>query len=816
MAVGRASLGFRARGWLVLGLALAPALARAATGAEAAPTVAPITVIAPAPLAGPGVDADKLPASTETLGAADLERRGSLSITDALEQRTPGLSLSDTQGNGFAKDLNYRGFSASPLQGAPQGLAVYMGGVRLNEAFGDTVNWDLMPEAAVRRIDLVTGDPAFGLNALGGALNLTMKTGRDSAGGAASVQGGSFGQAFGALEYGASRGPWSGYVALDGGHEDGWRRRSPSSVTRGYADLGWDGGRAALHLVLAGGQTRLGVVGPTPVDLLAVDRRATFTFPQTTADRNGLVALNGSYRLSGAWSLQGGVYGRTFRQSHLDGNSGNFEGCSGNAANPLFATLCVQDDDFPSAIRPPAAAFQVLGAGNAPVGCPPLAAGQATLCSGVPYGTLDRTNTRTSTVGASIQATDSAALFGRANLFAAGLSYDESHIRFDSHSTLGLIFPDLSVQTGAGVVAGAGQVIHTAGAIAYSPVRLHGTTRAFGAYATDTLDLTDRLFLTVSGRFNDIQLSTADQTGVSPDLNGRHRFDRFNPAAGLAWKLTDAVTVYGGYAETNRAPTVLELSCSDPAKPCLLENALVSDPPLKQVVSRTWQAGVRGASDLAGGHVDWRLGAYASDNDDDIVALASALQGRGFFANVPRTRRQGLEAEINFKTGRWRAYASASEAQATYRFSGLLPSPNSPFADDNGNVAVASGDRIGGIPPGRFKAGADYDVTPALTIGADVLGVGAQRRVGDESNQDSQLPGDWVAGAHANWALGHGLEIFARVDNLFDRRYSTFGTYFETGSLDKLRPSPLPADPSPDSDTPAPPRSVLVGLRAHW
>jgi iron complex outermembrane recepter protein len=813
------SPGVGARGWLALALALAPALAAggARAAADAAPTsVAPITVVAPAPLGGPGVDADKLPASTETLDAADLERRGSLSITDALEQRTPGLSLSDTQGNGFAKGLDYRGFSASPLQGAPQGLAVYMGGVRLNEAFGDTVNWDLMPEAAVGRIDLVTGDPAFGLNALGGALNLTMKTGRDSAGGSASVQGGAFGQTFGALEYGASRGPWSGYLALDGGHEDGWRRRSASSVTRGYADLGWEEGRAQLHLAVAGGQTRLGVVGPTPVDLLAVDRRATFTFPQTTADRNGLVALNGSYKLSGAWSLQGGVYGRTFRQGHVDGNGGNFEGCGGSPASPLFGALCVVDDDFPSAIRPPAAAFQVLGADNVPIGCPPPAAGQTQLCNGVAYGTIDRTATRASTGGASVQATGSAPLFGRANLFAAGLSYDESHIRFDSNSTLGLIFPDLSVRTGPGVVTGAGQVIHTSGAIAYSPVSIRGTTRAFGAYATDTFDLTDRLFATVSGRFNSIQLSTADRTGASPDLNGRHRFDRFNPAAGLAWKLTDAVTVYGGYAETNRAPTVLELSCSDPVKPCLLENALISDPPLKQVVSRTWQAGLRGASDLAGGRLDWRLGAYASDNDDDIVALASALQGRGAFANVPRTRRQGLEAEIDFRTDRWTAYASASEVQATYRFSGLLPSPNSPFADGNGNVAVTSGDRIGGIAPGRFKAGADYNLTPALTIGADLLGVSAQRRVGDESNRDSQLPGYWAAGAHANWALGHGLEIFGRVDNLFDRKYATFGTYFDTASLDNLHPSPLPGDPSPHSDSPAPPRSFLIGIRTRW
>jgi iron complex outermembrane receptor protein len=788
----------------------------AAAADEAPTTVSPITVIAPAPLAGPGVEADKLPAATGTLDAADLQRRGSLAITDALEQRTPGLSLSDAQGNGFAKNLNYRGFSASPLQGTPQGLAVYMGGVRLNEGFGDTVNWDLIPEAAVRRIDLVTGDPAFGLNALGGALSLTMKTGDTAPGGTASVEGGSFGRTFGSLEYGASKGPWSGYLALDGGHENGWRLHSPSDLARAYGDLGWSEGRAELHLVAATGRTRLGVVGPTPVDMLQADRRAVFTFPQTTDDRSGLVALNGSYKASEAWSLQASLYGRTFRQSHADGNDGDFEGCSRNPASPLFGTLCLQDDAFPAAIRPPAAAFQVLGADGVPIGCPPLVAGQTKLCNGIPYGTLDRTDTRTDTYGASVQAVRSAGLFGRPNLFTAGLSYDESHVRFGSDSTLGLILPDLSVQTTPGIVVGAGQVIHTGGNIAYTAVGLHATNRAWGAYATDTLDLTDRLFLTLSGRFNGVRIETSDRTGVSPDLNGDHRFDRFNPAVGLAWKATGGLTVYGGYAETNRAPTPLELSCANPLKPCLLENALVSDPPLKQVVSRTWQAGLRGGAGLAGGRLGWGLSAYRSDNDDDIIALASAIQGRGSFANVPKTRRQGLEAQIDFKADRWTAYASASRVEATYRFSGSLASSNSPFADADGNIAVVSGDRIGGIPAGRFKAGADYRVTPALTVGADVVSVSSQRRVGDESNQDARLPSYTVASAHASWDLGHGLTLFGRVENLFDRRYATFGTYFGADGIADLHPSPLPADPSPNSDTPAAPRAVLVGLRLSW
>jgi iron complex outermembrane receptor protein len=801
--------------WAVAGAALAAALgaAGAAVAAADAPTVREV-VVTPAP-AAKGVDADKLPAAVETLGAAELQRANGQVITEALEERAAGVSLSDTQGNGFARNLNYRGFDASPLQGTPQGLAVYMGGVRLNEAFGDTVNWDLIPEAAIARADLVTGDPAFGLNALGGAVALSMKSGRTFGGGAAGLQGGSFGHVFGSLELGGENGAWSHYLALDGGRDDGWRPQSGSQAIRGYGDLGWTQGRADVHLVLAGGDTRLGVVGPTPLDLLAADREAIYTFPQTTKDRSGLVALNGSWKASDAWTVQGGAYARTFRQSHLDGNDGNFEGCSGRATNPLFGTLCLQNDAFPDSLGVPAAAFQVQSLGGVPVGCPPLVAGQTKPCNGVPYGTTDRTKTEATTYGVSLAVTRDGPLGGHGNAFSAGASFEHSRVRFSSNSTLALIFPDLSVRTNGGA-PGVGQLIKTAGDIAYTPVELHATVEDTGLYATDTFDLTPALFLTVSGRFNSQGLSTDDLTGSSPDLSGRHRFERFNPAAGLAWKASDAVTLYGGYAETNRAPTPLELSCSDPTRPCLLENALVSDPPLKQVVSRTWQAGLRGGAGAGGGHLDWRLGGFWTQSANDIVALASVIQGRGTFANVSKTRREGLEAEATWRAPRWLAYIAASLTEATYQFAGDIASPNNPFADANGNVHVTPGDHIGGIPPGRLKLGADYALTPRLLVGADVLAVSAQRRVGDEAGQDAKLPGYAVANLHASYEMGHGLELFARIDNLFDHRYATFGTDFGADGVANVRPSPLPDDPNPRTDTPAPPRSFQLGLRARW
>src|SRR6185437_4679007 len=207
------------------------------------------------------------------------------------------------------------------------------------------------------------------------------------------------------------------------------------------------------------------------------DRGAIFTFPQSTRDSGGLLALNGAFKASDAWSLQATAYGRAFGQDHVDGNSADLRGCSDDPANPLFATLCLQDDEFPAAVRPPPTAFQILDAHGAPVSCQ-QAPGQGPACGGIPFGTIDRTRTRTATVGASAQAVRSGPLFARPNLFSAGLSLDESHVRFAANSTLGLIFPDLSVRTAPGEAPGAGVIIRTLGNIAYSPVALRATTRA--------------------------------------------------------------------------------------------------------------------------------------------------------------------------------------------------------------------------------------------------------------------------------------------------------------------------------------------------
>jgi iron complex outermembrane receptor protein len=213
-------------------LAIAALLSPGAALAQNATVLPEIQVISTSPLSGVGIDREKVPALVQTVTSDDIARTYNPNITDTLFQRIPGVSSSDQQGNSFQSDLRYRGFVASPVPGQPQGIAVYMNGIRLNEAFGDTVHFDLFPSNAVDRADIQSNNPVFGLNALGGALNLQMKNGFTFQGFEAEFQGGSYGRLNGNIQFGMRKDDVALYIAAQGLTEKGWRQQSPSQLAR--------------------------------------------------------------------------------------------------------------------------------------------------------------------------------------------------------------------------------------------------------------------------------------------------------------------------------------------------------------------------------------------------------------------------------------------------------------------------------------------------------------------------------------------------------------------------------------------------------
>jgi iron complex outermembrane recepter protein len=157
------------------------------------PTLPPVEVVGTTPLIGSGLDRNLVPAQTNVLNQQDLRREGMPQLVRSLERKVGSVSSVSASGNPFQPTLFYRGFAALPLQGTPQGLAVYLNGMRFNQPFGDTVYWDLIPDVAIDSVNLEGSNPVFGLNALGGSINVRLKNGFNFKGLEAAVAGGSFG-----------------------------------------------------------------------------------------------------------------------------------------------------------------------------------------------------------------------------------------------------------------------------------------------------------------------------------------------------------------------------------------------------------------------------------------------------------------------------------------------------------------------------------------------------------------------------------------------------------------------------------------------
>jgi iron complex outermembrane recepter protein len=766
----------------------APVRRAPATGTTAAPQ--PPQEQQPAPGAArpdpAAIDRDKVPSNTQVMSSRDFSPQYSTNILDAMSRSLPGVSLGDQTGNPFQRDLNYRGFTASPVPGTPQGLAVYQNGVRINESYGDVVNWDLIPEMAINRLALVPNSPIFGLNAIGGAISIDMKNGFNYQGNEIELLGGSYGRVRGGAQAGFQSGNLSAYVAADAIRDAGWRDfSSESKVRRMYADLGARNDTTEFHINLTAADNRLGGTVATPVELLNQRWSSVWTWPQQTHLQLAFLTSSLTYTPTDTLSFSGNAYFRGLRASHLDGNDTDAHPCD---TDPTF--LCIGDvPDTPINQSGPT----------------PNTLGNAFLAE------IDRTTTKTNSFGGSGQMASSDKVLGHDNRFVMGFSVDHGNTRFSGTSELGTLDQNLFV-TGTGVFI-------DQPAAGVSPVSLRATNTYAGFYATDTFDITQRLSVTAGGRFNIAQINLQDLTGTDPLLTSSNRYQRFNPVIGATYKISPNVTVYGGYSEANRAPTPLELGCSDRTRPCLIDTFLVSDPPLKQVISRTIEAGVRGnfgASDRD--RITWGFGIFHTENSDDIINVASDVPLRGFFQNAGKTLRQGIEAKVNYQHDRWNAYANYTFVDATYRDAITISSPNNPAADADGNIHVVPGDHIPGIPAHRFKAGAEYNVTDRWKIGADLNVVGSQWLIHDDSNLNSKVPAYWVVNLHSSYQINKTFEVFGLINNLFNQHYYAAGTFFDKEGFVSANPANANflALNDPRTFVPGMPFAAYAGVRARF
>lgn len=766
-----------------------------------------IQVIGTSPIGGDGLDRDKVPANVRTIDNSQLRNGNNLTPQEGLQRQTPSFSVNDVTGNPFNQEISFRGFQSGGLVGVPQGLAVYQNGVRVNESFGDTVNFDFIPQVAIDRADIWTNNPVFGLNALGGALSFQTKSGFTFQGVELESQIGSFGRYQGSAQWGTQVGPWAAYIALEGAEDGGWRDFSESKLRRFFGDIGYRSDSAEIHLNATYAKNKLGVVGPTPFELLEQRRKNVYTGDQVNENEMGMLNLSGKFDLPNDWSLQANAYYRKYKRDGVDGNDTEAVPCE---SDPRFMCLDndefdgVDDDDVRLQLRDPRTGRRVRNPG--------FPADEDDFGPGSTPGSIERSRTRTDAAGGTVQASNESEFFGRKNHFVVGASYDFGKTDFQGESELCIIPADLQC-------IGTGQKYYTQIPGGIIPVDVVGKNHYFGLYASDTLDLTDRLSVTAGARFNYARVILKDRRDYFPlnadgsradqSLNGSHDFSRVNPMVGATYKFTDQITGFASYAETNRAPTPLELACADENSPCPLEATLVSDPPLKQVVTRTGEAGFRGRHEVLDGVFSWSASVYRAENQNDIFQTASQrITGRGFFVDAGKTRRQGVELAAQYFSSDWAVYANYAYVDATFRKSVVLNS-NSPAAGDNG-LQVRKGDKLTGIPDHQFKVGGTYRVLPKWTVGADMIVNSGQYVVGDESNDFPKLDGYAVVDVNTAYQVTDQIKLFGGVKNLFNKKYETSGTFFETDDIGFLNLN------NPFSLTPARPTTFYAGLNYRF
>jgi len=736
-----------------------------------------VEVIGLAPLPGLGIERDLLPYPVQLATEKTIRKAGGENLAEFMSRNLTGVNVNETSGSPFQNDLTFRGFRASPVLGSSQGISVYLDGVRVNEAFGDVVNWDMLPESAIGSLLLVPGaNPLYGLNTLGGALAFTTKSGLTHPGGELEFSLTDEGRRRADLAYGwQGEGGWHSFIGATLFDDDGWRDHSSGHLGNVLVKVGRSLGATDWSASLLGGRSRLLGNGLLPDPLYGDDRRAVYTYPDTTRNRLWQGTLNLTHRFSQDSELSATAYARNSRRDTVNGD------------------VSEEYDDYVEVCED---GFDSSGAPLEPDECGFTRAEGAALHPGV----LNTTSTRQESRGIS------AAFSTRRGAWRidAGASFDHSEAEYAQYEQEAFVTdtrevigdPDEEREPSSSVV---------------------GSSRAVGIYVAGSWAASAGTQLTASARFNRARVKNilTNERGVQPEES--FTYTRLNPSLGFTHVLGNGATVFANAAQGNRVPTVIELGCADPENPCRLPVGLQADPYLKQVVARTIEAGVRGR--LPGGN--YSLSLHRTVNRDDILFLSSPSR-QGYFSNFERTRHQGLDATIVHQVGPIGVRFAYSYLEAIYDADGEL------FTGAR-NVEVERGMCLAGLPRHSGKVSLDWDATPQLRFGADLQASSSLLSQGNEDGliedlEEGEEPerADWrvrgyaLVNLRASYRPAPKWELFARVSNVFDRRYETFGAVapdlFPNGR--QLRPH----EGAVDSEharfvAPGAPRTFIAGVR---
>ncbi len=828
------------------------------------------------PLPGLPIDRETATTNIQSATSKEISESAATNVTEFMNTNMQSVNVTDYTGNPFQQDLNFRGFTASPQIGTPQGISVYMDGVRVNESFGEVVNWDLIPMNAIASLNLIPGsNPMFGLNTIGGALAIRTKDGFTDHFLRTQYLTGAWGRNQLQFSNGIHNERLAFFTAYTHFEEDGWRLNSPSNVRQLFnkASLRLDSGE--INLTALNVDTALIGNGLLPSEMADYDKKQVFSSPDEAKNDLNHYSLNGSWYVNDKLSLSGLAYQRSLRQKAIGAdvnlglkdfyvrnentNDSDGDGCFDNDLNCDGVVL----DD-------------VLASMNA---------------------TINLSDLKSKSDGYSLQMTYE----GDKHQLAFGFTRDKTDVNFTQAQILGALdsqnhagltsYPDYFDDAGFGTVTSAAgwarnRLTGNSDTKAiffndvWSPVdTLHISYGARMSWSNvqnylisdkglDFYQLTDNLIngsatVNVNGRRVRLprlrcETSRADTSALLVCSKGDYDYRSFNPSVGVSWEARENLTMYGNVSRGSRVPSVIELGCAkdDSGREgestnfqygCTIPTALTSDPYLKQVRSTGYELGLRGSTSS----LEWNFGGFITNLKDDILFVPLGRKNRGVFDNFGKTRREGIEMGLKSIVGDSTFALNYTWMRATFESPAQLindaNSSNTQATSTQAFVNVEAGDQIPGMPNHIIQANwnhkftSDFDATLSMVAHSSSFVRGNennkhQPRLANnvDLNNDGVVDIDkydytgrgFISGYalfnfRANYRIRNGVSLFVRVDNLLDKQYATAGNLgrnpFTPNGTFKF--DPVNVDSKWTNSTfisPGAPRAAWIGINVDW
>jgi len=741
-------------------------------------TLPAVEVVGVSPVASFNMPLNQYPGNIQVLRENDIESQKSSSFSELLGRSAASVNLNEIQGNPFQLDLNYRGQRLSPVLGSAQGISAYLDGVRINEAFGDVISWDMLPESAISTITMIPGsNPMYGMNTLSGSLVMTTKNGLTHEGNEVELTAGSFGRKRADVGVGRNLGNgYHAYAAATTFKEDGWREKSDSKLSNAFINFGRDTEKTSWNVSVMGGTSDLKGNGLAPHDMFTTNYRQGYSFYDITENKSQQISFNGTHKLSNEEKLSLTTW---YRHAKRKGNNGDvneeyreYLECYGN-----FDQDCI-DDGFASTADEPENAL------------------------------INKNTSKQETYGVTFQWDKQ---FG-AHKVLVGTTLQQSKTRYQQWAADAEFDPSrVAILDGAFE----NQADHK------------GKNNQYALFIGDVFTPAPGTLLMGALRYDYAKvkndLMSWNDDGDEHPTNESFSYKKLNPSFGFSQALNKQATVFGNWSQGMRVPTAFELGCSNPDYPCRVPTGLQDDPYLKPIISQTAEIGFRL---FPTDKTRVTIAAFSNVNKDDVmfVRAPNGSQNEGIFQNIGNTQRDGIELTARHRESGWELGASYTYLKARYKSNVTLPS----LEDD---MAVTSGTRIAGLPEHFLIVAAMYRVTHKIRVGGDVQVYGSQVVAGNETKNSpavqaggdaedasgvNKLAGYGIFNLNANYEYIKGLNFFVRVNNVFDKKYASYATLgynmFPGGQL---------VQPGSEAEgsvfyAPGAPRAVFGGVRYEW